>query len=121
VLALADTGADMINAVKQAAEFGLMPQMRGEVAGIERVLGRPLHGAADGLQRHGGVALQRVAAQVLALADTGADMINAVKQAAEFGLMPQMRLAAPPSRCRRRPSAPRWRRAPARGRARSRR
>jgi branched-chain amino acid transport system substrate-binding protein len=33
-------------------------------------------------------------AQVLALADTGADMINAVKQAAEFGVMPEMRLAA---------------------------
>ncbi|GJD50182.1 hypothetical protein OPKNFCMD_2919 [Methylobacterium crusticola] len=37
---------------------------------------------------------QGAGAQVLALADTGADMINAVKQAAEFGLMPEMRVAA---------------------------
>ena len=33
-------------------------------------------------------------ADVLALANTGADMINAVKQAGEFGLTPQMKLAA---------------------------
>ncbi|GJE04310.1 hypothetical protein GMJLKIPL_6271 [Methylobacterium isbiliense] len=40
------------------------------------------------------LAAQGSGAQVLALADTGADMINAVKQAAEFGLMPDMRIAA---------------------------
>ncbi|WP_298953198.1 ABC transporter substrate-binding protein [uncultured Methylobacterium sp.] len=40
------------------------------------------------------LAAQGSGAQVLALADTGADMINAVKQAAEFGLMPEMRIAA---------------------------
>ncbi|MGF3026096.1 ABC transporter substrate-binding protein [Methylobacterium aquaticum] len=40
------------------------------------------------------LAAQGSGAQVLALADTGADMINAVKQAAEFGVMPEMRLAA---------------------------
>lgn len=40
------------------------------------------------------LAAQGSGAQVLALADTGADMINAVKQAAEFGLMPEMRVAA---------------------------
>ncbi|WP_407526291.1 ABC transporter substrate-binding protein [Methylobacterium oryzisoli] len=33
-------------------------------------------------------------AQVLALANTGADMINAIKQAGEFGLTPKMTLAA---------------------------
>ena len=31
---------------------------------------------------------------MVALADTGADLINAVKQAAEFGLTPKQRLAA---------------------------
>ncbi|MFE1597284.1 ABC transporter substrate-binding protein [Methylobacterium sp. ID0610] len=40
------------------------------------------------------LAAQGSGAQVLALANTGADMINAVKQAAEFGLMPDMRVAA---------------------------
>ncbi|ACL55982.1 ABC transporter substrate-binding protein [Methylobacterium nodulans] len=40
------------------------------------------------------LAAQGSGAQVLALANTGADMINAVKQAAEFGLMPDMRIAA---------------------------
>lgn len=33
-------------------------------------------------------------ADVLALANTGADMINAIKQAGEFGLTPKMKLAA---------------------------
>ncbi|NGM34164.1 ABC transporter substrate-binding protein [Methylobacterium sp. DB0501] len=33
-------------------------------------------------------------AQVLALANTGADMINAIKQAGEFGLTPKMKVAA---------------------------
>ncbi len=37
---------------------------------------------------------QSSGAKVVALADTGADLINAVKQAAEFGLTPKQRLAA---------------------------
>ncbi|SFU45690.1 branched-chain amino acid transport system substrate-binding protein [Methylobacterium sp. 174MFSha1.1] len=37
---------------------------------------------------------QGAGAQVLALANTGADMINAIKQAGEFGLTPKMKVAA---------------------------
>ncbi|SEP50154.1 amino acid/amide ABC transporter substrate-binding protein, HAAT family (TC 3.A.1.4.-) [Methylobacterium sp. ap11] len=37
---------------------------------------------------------QSAGAQVLALANTGADMINAIKQAGEFGLTPKMKVAA---------------------------
>ncbi|TNC14042.1 ABC transporter substrate-binding protein [Methylobacterium terricola] len=37
---------------------------------------------------------QSSGAQVLALANTGADMINAIKQAGEFGLTPKMKVAA---------------------------
>ncbi|WP_018262220.1 ABC transporter substrate-binding protein [Methylobacterium sp. WSM2598] len=37
---------------------------------------------------------QSSGAQVLALANTGADMINAIKQAGEFGLTPKMKAAA---------------------------
>ena len=40
------------------------------------------------------VAAQASGAQVLALANTGADAINAVKQAREFGVTPGMRVAA---------------------------
>jgi branched-chain amino acid transport system substrate-binding protein len=37
---------------------------------------------------------QRSGADVLALANTGSDMINAIKQAREFGLTPRMKVAA---------------------------
>ncbi len=40
------------------------------------------------------LAAQGAGAGVLALANTGSDMINAIKQAKEFGLTPQMKVAA---------------------------
>jgi ABC-type branched-subunit amino acid transport system substrate-binding protein len=94
VLGLALGGADMVNCLKQASEFGLRDHMR--VLGIADDL---TAGLLHELRR---LALDRVAEgvvggdeDVLGLALGGADMVNCLKQASEFGLRDHMRVAAP--------------------------
>ena len=63
-------------------------------AGGGQVLGQVRHPLGAGDLSSALVQAQSSGAQVLALANTGADVINAIKQAGEFGLTQSMKVAA---------------------------